>query len=520
MYIERVCEIMKKRFLSLFMAVFCGAFLMAGAIPTNVYATEMPEQENAAEGTTVSNGEGTADSETTSEPEEVSPEGNETDAEVNGAGEGTEQKDEAGNPEDTDSATGSGETKEETEEVTQEETETPSDRAAAYTGISLDGSVTDWDSVAKTTVADGSVQDVAMVFDGNDIFIYISEPADSSWDVARCAGVTHDGKFVITSDTGKQSVFYLRSDRIIDRNGNIIEGASVVYNNKQYEIRLPESMVKEYNETISLGYYEGSELITGVANLQGTSDSKVDPNSGGSIGTGIESGSGFANWAGYPHSTIAYSTIDAEGSAALYSTGDTLYIHELTSSAVDKDENASHLTPFTIAVNGAPDNWQNLVFVKLITVDANGNTTNGAENDLSSLTPGQYTFYVADNTVAWGYDGWNINNSLNPWETETSHTIYGKATVLVTETGYEMECSIDMDKLAKVYSVKNNSAFSANDLKTIQVQFGDIGNQWVSCAGTSTGPVEGGIIATLIAGFAAYKYYRKKEKYVPEAEAV
>lgn len=373
---------------------------------------------------------------------------------------------------------------------------------AAYKGIDIDGDFADWDAVAKNAVDDGSLKNIAMVFDGEDIFIYMEEPEGSAWNVAAGAGVTADGKFAITSDTGKQSIFYVDTKSIHERDGDVIEGSSVVFAGSRAEIRLPASFVKEYNETISLGYFNGNErLVADVANLQGHSSSQKDKNDG----SGISMGDGFYDWTGYPHSTIAYSTTDSEGSGAIYSDGSKAYIHEITSNSVDHSEYAGNLTPFTISLNGDQKVHEKLVYLKLISADAAGNTTDNGESDLRNLTPGSYTFYVADNTVAWGFWNWNVNNAE-----DIHHEIYGKAHVSVTETGYEMECDIDLEKLARVYSAKTNTAFTANDIKKIEVQFGDIGQQWISYSGTSTGPVAGVILAIALS-FGAIGYHNKRK---------
>lgn len=391
-------------------------------------------------------------------------------------------------------------------------------RKPAYNGITIDGDFSDWESVGKTNISDGSVADLAMVFDGEDIFIYVSEP-EGSWPVAQGAGVTSDGKFVITSDTGKQSIFYLRTDNIKNRDNVVIDGSSVRYDEstRRYELRLPASFVTEYNSTITLGYYEGRELIVGVANLQGHSSSQRDVNTGETIGTeddeeNTEEFTGFADWAGYPHSTISYSTIDAEGSGAMYVKDTTLYIHEITRNSVDHSEYAGNLTPFNIVLNGEDKIWDNTLQIKLISVDASGNTADNGEVALKELATGEYTFLVASNTNSWGYDNWNVNNDRPSWEPETAHTIYGTARVKVTEAGYEMECNMDLEKLAKVYSAKKNVAFSADDIKKIEAQFGDIGPQWISYAGTSTGPIVGAVVCAVFALFAAYEFCRRKDE--------
>ncbi len=419
--------------------------------------------------------------------------------------EGEETKEEESEEEETEEDT-------EEEEIKETETDEKPDKDAVYTGITIDGDFADWAAVSKTAVNDGSIANIAMVFDGEDIFIMMDEPAGSAWNVSAGAGVTADGKFAITSDTGKQSIFYIDTTSVHERDSDVIEGSSIKYGGSHLELRLPASFVKEYNETISLGYFEGNErLIADVANLKGTSSSQKEKNNGGSIAMG----DGYYDWAGYPHSTIAYSTADAEGSGALYSNGSTLYIHEITSNSVDHTEHAGNLTTFKMCLNGEDKNdWNNLLMFRLISADASGNTRDSNESELMALAPGDYVFYVADNNVSWGYGNWNVNN-----EYDIHHTIYGKAYIRVTEAGYEMECDMDLEKLARVYGEKRNTSIDVSDIKKIEVNFERIGNQWISWSGTSTGPVAGVIIAILASFGTAYLYSRRKERFVLEAEA-
>ena len=381
---------------------------------------------------------------------------------------------------------------------------------AVYSGITIDGDFSDWDAVAFTPVEDGSLKSIAMIFDGEDIFIYMEEPEENVWNTSAGAGVTGDGKFVITSDTGKQSVFYVRVTSIIERDGDVVEGSSIVTAGKRIEIRLPASFVKEYKETISLGYFQGNEyLVRDVANLKGGSTNQKQENSG----SGIAMGDGYYDWEGYPHSTIAYSSTDAEGSAGIFSDGKHIYIHEITSNSVDKSEYAGNLTPFTICLNGDQKVFENLIYLKLISADASGNTSDNGESDLSGLTAGDYTFYVADNNVAWGFSNWNVNNPE-----DIHHEIYGKAYVRVTETGYEMECDIDAAKLARVYSEKKGVNLDPTDIKKVEVNFGDIGPNWISWSGTSTGPVAGVAVAVILSFGSVYLIRKRRESFIPEAK--
>ena len=109
---------------------------------------------------------------------------------------------------------------------------------------------------------------------------------------------------------------------------------------------------------------------------------------------------------------------------------------------------------------------------------------------------GTYEYYIFD-ISCWG-SSQNIN------ELYDADVMYGKATITLTDTKQDMEWYIDMNKYA------NKIGLSANDIKTVSTQYINIGDEWVTTAGTSTGPI-GSVV--LIAASASAPFL-KKSKFV------
>lgn len=56
--------------------------------------------------------------------------------------------------------------------------EAPQPTEAVYQGITVDGSFGDWDAVSKKAVGDGILIETAMVFDGDNLYLYMKETSD------------------------------------------------------------------------------------------------------------------------------------------------------------------------------------------------------------------------------------------------------------------------------------------------------------------------------------------------------
>ena len=72
---------------------------------------------------------------------------------------------------------------------------------------------------------------------------------------------------------GRHTVFKLYKDKI-----DGIDGAKVSYSNKQYEIAIPSSAIRQYKETVSFGYYMSEDrLVKDIANLKDEKEEKKIP---------------------------------------------------------------------------------------------------------------------------------------------------------------------------------------------------------------------------------------------------
>ena len=341
------------------------------------------------------------------------------------------------------------------------ETETPGsgDNGNAYNGITIDGNFSDWKYIARTPVNNGAVVDAAMIFDGDWVYIYIKDEGNGC---ATWSGAYSNGNFTILTDTGRNTVFKLGTNYI-----GGVDGAEVIYSNNQYEIAIPASAVKQYNSTISFGYYMADEMIIkDVANLQG---------GGGSFG-GITYDGLYGDWDHYPHQLIQYATPgthivdDGLSEGALYTTGTTLYGHV---KYIRQNSNIV-FQPFTLRFN--QDSSKEFNF-RLISKDANGKYT--AAN-ISNLAQGTYEFYLGD---------------MNGWQPEAyegtgeEYPVYGFIYVTIGSYYQEMEFSVDLEKVAEKLGL------DVNELQVIQAQYINIGTEWVTSAGTSTGPVAGIVLS-------------------------
>ena len=341
------------------------------------------------------------------------------------------------------------------------ETETPGsgDNGNAYNGITIDGNFSDWKYIARTPVNNGAVVEAAMIFDGDWVYIYIKDEGNGC---ATWSGAYSNGNFTILTDTGRNTVFKLGTNYI-----GGVDGAEVIYSNNQYEIAIPASAVKQYNSTISFGYYMADEMIIkNVANLQG----------GGGSFDGITYDGLYGDWDHYPHQLIQYATPgthivdDGLSEGALYTTGTTLYGHV---KYIRQNSNIV-FQPFTLRFN--QDSSKEFNF-RLISKDANGKYT--AAN-ISNLAQGTYEFYLGD---------------MNGWQPEAyegtgeEYPVYGFIYVTIGSYYQEMEFAVNLEKVAEKLGL------DVNELQVIQAQYINIGTEWVTSAGTSTGPVAGIVLS-------------------------
>lgn len=371
----------------------------------------------------------------------------------------------------------------------------PGGVSGVYEGIEIDGEFDDWSAVAKTSVDENkgwsTVDEVAMVWDGDWVYLYFCAYGEDqgwaitgNWDSVCGAGPHNNGQYVITTDLGRETLIQL-----VNQNGTPavsgISDAQVAVNNTErdkaphmWEVAIPASELGAYQQTISFGIYQGETLVENVADLQGAVGGEFE----GIVYDGL-----YDDWTYYPHTLINYTTsgtqetvVDAEG--ALYSEGTSLYGHVVTEMPAHLEEAGGE---FTSAVTIKINNDTDLEFCpRFIAVDSEGNID--WNPSLSGLADGTYEFYMTSTTV----DG----TSQNINDLQADDVIYGTMIVTISEGKDEMEFVIDIPTLAaNLHSGNGQSKETVSidpaDIKTISAQFGRIGQEWITTAGTSTLPV-------------------------------
>ncbi len=359
---------------------------------------------------------------------------------------------------------------------------------AVYAGIVIDGKFSDWAAVTKYDAEcpnDGHpncLEEAALVFDGQWVYCYLSEAAGS---IASSAGGTGDGWYAITTDLGRQLVFQLKSEGVVSG----VSGATCSHVGRQWEIAIPASELPSYSQTISFGLNLTDPFVSDVANLQ-------ESDQGGQFDGQVVIDGLFGDWEYYPVTVVEYqgtaSSGVADAYAALYSQNSTLYGYAFTNMA-DKiaSQGGCMLAAVSIAFNN-DRNYKSLpadgnFYPKFYSIDASGNVTVANEGTHLEPSATPYVFYISDTRAG------DQANPLN----------FGKLLLSVTESGIECEFELDLEKVAEYIGA------DAADFKTIEIQWGKLGQQWVTYTGTSTGPILGVLLCVgSVAGVLAYRRQR------------
>ncbi len=375
---------------------------------------------------------------------------------------------------------------------------------AVYSGITVDGDVSDWDAIRKVEVDESAYKSweclygVAMVFDGDWVYLYFAEPEDLS---ATGAGTHNNGQYVITTDLGNELKLQLTRDGGGSVSG--VTGAKVAHSDHSWglpvyywEVAVPKSELPTYRETISFGLYQGQTFISDMANKDGSKNEvKTGP---------ITYDGSYGDWEGYPHTLIQYATagtqvdpVDAEG--ALTSANGYLYGHVRTTMPAHLEEAGGEFTSaVTIRLNDAHD-----FYPQFVTVDSAGNINYSPK--LSGLSNGTYEFYMIDS------QGWKTAKTVGELE-ECNNALYGKMKVTIGASKDEMEYEAYIGTMAEKFNM------DGNDVKTLKAQYGRIGQEWLQTAGTSTGPVLGILLClAAVAGAGVYQKYGKKPEFMKAA---
>ncbi len=410
--------------------------------------------------------------------------GSSVDPEDKGDGSEEDKKEDGGN-------TSGGEGKEETN--------------PSYQGIVIDGKFQDWDAIQKTAVEDNILDEVAMVWDGDTVYLYFmakaNEDGTGNWSSLTWSGPNSNGMFAITTDLGNTLLVQLKNE-----NGKPVvsgvDGAKAAVNNQEWpdaphlwEVSIPASALPAYKQTISFGFYQQEPYIKDMANLQGNQDTE-DKDFTGIVIDGL-----YGDWAHYPHTLIQYATPGTtdskpDGEAAIYTNDGTLYAHVKTEMKAHRQEAGGEFTQgINIRLNGS----ENYTFMpQIVAVDAQGNIDYNPQ--LSGLAQGTYEFYMIDAT------GWKTATNISELDSK-GNGLYGHMYVTVGASADDTEFEMDMSKLADKFGLDKD------DIHKVEIQWQRIGQQWVTTAGTSTGAWLGLLLCFAAVGV-AYVIQVKRKKTV------
>lgn len=340
-----------------------------------------------------------------------------------------------------------------------EEIEGGEEKPAVYEGIQIDGKFSDWAALTRYPGNDpnNTIESVAMAFDGDDVYFYIKENKNTT---AAGAGPNSTGKYAIVTDLGRPVLFQLTANNQI----NGIKGAEAVHVGRQWEIRVPKSELPPYKETLSFGIYLEEPMIEGVANLDGSAGSVT-----GEFDS-IEIDGKYGDWLAYPHTIMEYATQGTsdrheDSVGALYVADGKIYSHiETSMSSHLGAEGGDFLAGITVAFNG--QRWGGSALYPVMRYEGEDVVV----NEGTRLEPGTYTFDIYDaSTVNWA----------KAWKEQPKF-----GTMKVTINGYrdELELELDMNAVAEFLEL------SKGDMQLVEINYGRLGDEWLSAAGTSSAP--------------------------------
>ena len=394
-------------------------------------------------------------------------------------------------------------------------------KADSYSGIEIDGDFSDWDSVVKyDCLSDSSrVNNVAMVWDGDWVYIYMDEVQQNSASWSSDHYNTH-GQFNVKTDLGYVLVVSVKDNGAA---GNIIEVTNVETNevytvdngridvafNSDYsvwgaptltEIAIPSELLPQYLETINFGYYLGGDIVTDVADCSGYITDPDDPTPTPhpiNDGSGIVIDGDYEDWDYYPVTTIQYDTAgmnnnynDAEGS--IYQNDGIAYVHCIANEFSQQDTGYKYGSEFleVTVIFG-------YTHTKLIAVEYGPDgSLDWSASEARSMSEGTHhyaLFYFSD---AKATD--NINN-ISPLD----HYL-GEMYVTIGEHQDETEFWFDIEALAEAGNVETSEA------ESIFVHFHRVGWPMLETSGVSTGPVFVLVLSTVAAGSYFIRNRRKK----------
>ena len=396
-------------------------------------------------------------------------------------------------------------------------------KADGYSGITVDGDFSDWDSVNKYDCLSESsqVNNVAMVWDGDWIYIYMDEVQQNSASWSSDTHNTH-GQFNIKTDLGYVLVVTVRNG---GADGNIIEVTDVTTNetytvdnggievafNSDYsvwgaptltEIAIPSSLLPQYSSTINFGYYLGGDIITDVADASGIIiDDPDDPTptpAPYNDGSEIVIDGDYHDWDYYPVITIQYDSSgmentynDADG--AIYQRDGDAYVHCIANEFGKQDTGYKYGSEFleVTVIYG-------YTHTKLIAVELgpDGSLDWSLHDKATSLSDGTHhfaLFYFADASA-----------SDSIYDIQDGDHYLGEMYVTVGEHQDETEFWFDIAALAECGGIEPDES------QSVFVHFHRVGWPMLETSGVSTGPVFVALLSTVAAGSYLTLNRRKK----------
>lgn len=382
----------------------------------------------------------------------------------------------------------------------------------------FEGQLYDWSGVplvnANCDKGYSTVEQMGVVWDGDYVYILLKADGDGygngNWNSVCGAGPYGNGQYAITTDMGKTMLIQPKAD------GNTptvagVAGAEAAVNNTDWngaphywELKIPASELPECRESFDFGLYQCDPVITGVKDLQGGDEEDKEFN-------GIVIDGKYDDWKWYPHEIISYATagtqehvVDSQG--ALYTEDGVLYVHVSTNMPAHLNSKGGDLLAgISIAFNGDRDQKgtpdQGGFYPKIM--DDNGNVL----GEGTRLENGTYTFHIFD-TRTDPFGGRQDENGN--WYTPTLEQVLSESfgTVKITVNGEkdEIEFELDLEKVAEYIGC------SSEDFQLIEAQFGKLGQQWFSLAGTPTGAWMGiGLCLATVGGVYAVDARKKKK---------
>lgn len=227
----------------------------------------------------------------------------------------------------------------------------------------------------------------------------------------------------------------------------------------------------------------------------------------------------YDDWTYYPHTTIEYATsgtqehvVDSKGALYADSEQQKLFGHVVTTMPEHVQSAGQDLTEaISIRINNDDDL---MLTPRFIAVDADGNIDWSPQR--SGLPDGTYEYYLTSTTV----DG----TSKNINDLKADDVIYGKAKVTISEGKNETEWEIDIPTLAANLHTgwgqsKDTVSIDPNDIKMFEAQYGRLGQQWITTAGTSTAPLIGiGLCLACVGGVLGWRRHKAKRSAADKAQ--